>query len=67
LRLAAEAVRVGGEGFSTMRIGSRSADSAMIREGLGSGGGLVSAETEIRWLGALDAVVRGFGALAVGG
>jgi hypothetical protein len=61
MRLGAEAVRVA-EGFSTMRIGSRSAESAAKRVGLVESGELPSAETERRG-GAVDA--GGGGSLAV--
>jgi len=66
LRLGAEAVRVA-EGFSTMRIGSRSAESAAKRGGLVSSGEVPSAETERR--GAVVVEVSGgcFAALLVGG
>ena len=47
LREGAEAVRVG-EGFSTIRMGSRSAVSANLVELLGGEGGRSSAETEGR-------------------
>jgi len=46
VRLGADAVRVA-EGFSTMRMGSRSAASALKRDEIASGG-LDSAETEMR-------------------
>jgi hypothetical protein len=66
LRLGADAVRVA-EGFSTMRIGSRSVESEANREGVVSSGGLPSAETEMRG----DVVGAGTGgcldALFVGG